>query len=206
MRTAARTSGMIGSAAPWSRAVLFFCLAGAVAGWDLYSKSVVFRDLGPAGVSEWQQQWFSGNVQFELRTNFNYGALWGVGQGYAWLFASLSVLAIVGILYWLFLAGGARSLWLTIALGFIMGGTLGNLYDRLGLHGFRHSNGEAVYAVRDFLYFRFFQSFDWAIFNFADSFLVTGAIMLVLHTYQPENAPASVESPATSAGKTEAAA
>ena len=77
----------------------------------------------------------------------------------------------------------------SIETGFVTAGALGNLYDRLGLHGWRDEDG-AVYAVRDFLYFRFFETFDWAIFNFADSFLVTGAIMLVLHSLKQEHAAA----------------
>jgi signal peptidase II len=76
-----------------------------------------------------------------------------------------------------------------VALALVMAGALGNLYDRLGLHGWRGPDGQTIYAVRDFLYFRFFDVFDWAIFNFADSMLVTGAIMLVIHSLR--SVPAS---------------
>ena len=66
----------------------------------------------------------------------------------------------------------------------------GNLYDRLGLHGWKDANGQ-IYGVRDFLDFVFFNGgFHWATFNFADSYLVTGAIMLVLHSFwQPQQIP-----------------
>ncbi|MBM4075886.1 MAG: signal peptidase II, partial [Planctomycetes bacterium] len=75
------------------------------------------------------------------------------------------------------------SIWLAIITGLLLAGTLGNLFDRLGLHGWKNDQGESVSAVRDFLDFWFFGSFHWATFNFADSYLVTGAIMLVLHSF-----------------------
>ena len=112
----------------------------------------------------------------------NEGALWGVGQGYAWVFASLSLFAIGGIVYWLFFYGAGRSWWLTVALALIMSGTIGNLYDRIGWHGcIKPETGEPWYAVRDFLLFTF-GGWPWPIFNFADVFLVTGAIMLILQS------------------------
>lgn len=169
---------------PWNRYALYAVLAVVGLAWDLYSKHTVFQWFGCPGRAEWT--WKAGSfVSFTLHTNFNEGALWGIGQGGAPVFAGLSILAVLGILYFLFWAGHARSLWLTIALGLVTAGALGNLYDRLGLHGWKHE-GKAVYAVRDFLYFRFFDQFDWAIFNFADTYLVVGACMLVIHSFQSE--------------------
>ncbi|MBC8114870.1 MAG: signal peptidase II, partial [Candidatus Saccharimonas sp.] len=54
---------------------------------------------------------------------------------------------------------------------------------RLGLHGCKDPQGQLIYAVRDFLDFWFFGTFHWATFNFADVYLVTGAIMLVVHSF-----------------------
>ena len=66
----------------------------------------------------------------------------------------------------------------------LLAGTLGNLFDRLGLHGLKDLRGETVYAVRDFLDFWFFNDgFHWATFNFADMYLVVGACMLVLQSF-----------------------
>ena len=79
-------------------------------------------------------------------------------------------------------------------MALVSGGTIGNLYDRLGIHGLKDSNGESILAVRDFLDFRF-GSFDWAVFNIADVCLVTGAIMLMLQslTMPQENCLPSTE-------------
>ncbi|MEX0718481.1 MAG: signal peptidase II [Planctomycetaceae bacterium] len=217
---------------PRSRYALYVVLALAAAGTDLYSKHVVFRDLGypassenrphvpdrpgdheqfePArdlagnvieGVSE---AYLDGWVAFRLYTSFNEGALWGVGQGGSWVFAALSVIAIVGVIYWLFLHGAAASAWLTVALALVSGGALGNLYDRLGGHGCVNiATGEIRHAVRDFLLFSF-GGWHWPVFNFADVFLVTGAVMLVLQSLlmpdphpSEEPLPSEASEPAT---------
>lgn len=186
---------------PLSRAFLFVLVAAAALVSDLYSKQSVFGDLGYPGSSDWTKRWFDGWATFELSTTLNHGALWGMGQGWTGLFATLSIAAGGGIVYWLFFRGGAQSLWLTIALGMILGGTLGNLYDRLGLHGITDlRTGDKAYAVRDFLHFTFFHGkFEWAVFNLADVFLVTGAIMLVLQSLRAEPFPGATPATASPA-------
>lgn len=168
---------------PLHRQLLFWFLVVATCGWDLFTKSAVFASLGfPDRTSPWVGTLFGGGVEYRFHTTFNHGALWGVGQGMSPVFAVLSLAAIGVILYWLFYKGHANSLWLTTCLAFIMGGTLGNLYDRLALHGCRNANGELEYAVRDFLRFDLW-GYHWPVFNFADVFLVTGAIMLGVYSF-----------------------
>jgi signal peptidase II len=97
------------------------------------------------------------------------------------------VIAFSAINYWLFFRGAARSLWLTVALALVSGGTLGNLYDRLGLHGVPFPNEPGVaFAVRDFLHFQF-GPLDWATFNIADCLLVVGSIMLLLQSTRSDS-------------------
>jgi signal peptidase II len=176
--------------APASRVALFAVLAAGGLAADLASKKVIFDRLGPVdGTTGWL---LDGWLKFRLYTTFNHGALWGVGQGMTWLFAVLSVAAVSGVFYWLFRGGAAKSLWLTVALALITAGTLGNLWDRAGMHGIAGPDGLPVFAVRDFLHFRF-GKFDWAIFNLADMFLVTGATMLGLQSLMPE--PKKAEAP-----------
>lgn len=172
---------------PANRYVWFFSIAIAGLAIDLGSKHSVFSDLGWPGKSDWTTQFFGGWSTFCFYTSINEGALWGIGQGFTGVFAALSVLAIGGVLTWLFKYRAAQSLWLTISLAFVMGGTIGNLYDRLGMHGMQNPAGAPVYGVRDFLLFTF-GDFHWPIFNFADVFLVTGAIMLGLHSFKVESA------------------
>lgn len=110
----------------------------------------------------------------------NHGALWGIGgsqKGTAnGFFAGVSVLAAVSILIWGTRRGPAREKWLSVALGLILGGTVGNLYDRLVFNG-----------VRDFLHFTYI---EWPVFNFADCCLVVGACLLLLQAvFVPPPAP-----------------
>jgi len=119
-------------------------------------------------------------VAFEL--SLNQGALFGLGQGFVWLFALLSMAAGAGILYWLFYRGEARDLWLCIALALVSGGILGNLFDRLGLHGLTRPDGSRIYAVRDWILLTY-NGHNWPNFNIADSLLVCGAIMLMIQVF-----------------------
>lgn len=176
------------------RIILFTALTAFCLILDLWSKNIVFGVYGVRNGSPWLiDSW----VRFRWFTSLNEGALWGMGQGFAWIFALLSVGAFSGIVYWLFVKKAAESLWLTVSLAFVSGGTLGNLYDRLGLHGIViHGGSEPIKAVRDFFHFQFGGTpenpgFDWAIFNVADICLVTGAIMLMIQSlFAPvESAP-----------------
>jgi signal peptidase II len=204
---------------PANRYVLFAAIACAGVALDLWSKHLVFEDLGypgggvPYKVGEHsffaypdQQQgqsvpYLDGWVKFRLFTSFNRGALWGIGQGWTALFAVASVAAIAAIVIWLFVFAAARSRWLTVALSLIFAGTIGNLWDRLALHGCSDANGEAIHAVRDFLLFTF-GTYHYPIFNFADSFLVTGAIMLVIQSVWPSEPDKSDGDPSAESAAT----
>ncbi len=125
---------------PSSRVVLFGAIVAFGLVVDLASKSVVFARLGyPHRSSDWT--WGTpllwGRFDIRLTTSFNQGALFGLGQGFTPVFALLSVVAVGFVLWWLFRKGEARSLLLTVALGLVSAGALGNLYDRLWMHGCR---------------------------------------------------------------------
>jgi len=169
---------------PKSRIALFIILAAVGCALDLATKSWIFGKFGTQAAAGPDPIVIIPGV-FGLTTNLNEGALFGVGQGKAIMFAGLSIIAAVGVLVWLTIGGAARDLWLTIALAAIMAGILGNLYDRLGLHGLTWPwprEGQPVYAVRDWLHFQIEAiGFQWPIFNLADSFLDIGAGMLLWH-------------------------
>ncbi|MEQ9406996.1 MAG: signal peptidase II [Fuerstiella sp.] len=171
---------------PRSRVVVFVVLAAAFLVVDLWTKTAAFDAYPVRSGGPWLLN--TSAVRFRFFTSLNEGALWGMGQGFAWMFAILSVLAFSGIVYWLFGRGAAHSLWLTVSLALVSAGTLGNLYDRLGLHGIiPPGESEPIKAVRDFFHFQFGgtaqdPALDWAIFNVADICLVTGAIMLMIQS------------------------
>jgi signal peptidase II len=208
---------------PANRYAVFGLILATALGWDLWTKSWVFAELGfphrPAAWS-WETPFLWGKFSITLFTSFNNGALWGLGQGHGWLFAILSVVASALVCYVLFVRGAARSLWLTVSLALIGSGALGNLYDRLYLHRSVDAvTGAPLTGVRDFIKcdlpgidlrtFQLIEQWEWPIFNFADSFLVTGAIMLILQalfTKEPvtgeqrksESAPATLPGPPAS--------
>ena len=169
-------------AVPLGRAALFFAIVAAGCALDLATKYAVFERLGRPLHQHWRL-WK--NVYFDA--SLNEGALFGIGQGLWPVFAGLSILAVLAVLYWLFWAGFARDLLLTVALGLITAGILGNLYDRLGLPGLvwdydspLHRAGDPVHAVRDFVLV-YVGNWPWPTFNVADSMLVCGAILLGWH-------------------------
>jgi signal peptidase II len=179
------------TAVPRSRYFLFFAIAIGGCLLDLASKAWMFRLLGLPGARA-QPLWFWPDV-FGVESSLNEGALFGMGQGMWTVFAGLSVAAAVGVLIWFF-RGGARSLLLTLSLASITAGIAGNLYDRLGLHGLRwtfdsplHRQGDAVHAVPDWILV-LIGRWHWPNFNVADSMLVVGAVVLMIHAvYYSEN-------------------
>lgn len=111
----------------------------------------------------------------------NQGALFGLMQERGNManlaFAAISFLAAVGIVVWMGQHSTAIDRGLCLALGLILAGTLGNLYDRIFFGG-----------VRDFLHWR---APDWPVFNVADCCLVMGAGLLLFQAFraQPQSTP-----------------
>jgi signal peptidase II len=105
-----------------------------------------------------------------------------------WYFAAVSFIALCAIPLWLFKFGAASDFWVTVALAAITAGVIGNLFDRLGLPGldwgilYEQREGEAVYAVRDWILFQINDQWRWPNFNLADSYLVCGAAVAMLRT------------------------
>jgi len=88
---------------------------------------------------------------------------------------SFSVVAAVIVLALLWRAGRAFTL-TSVSLALILGGALGNLYDRIRFH-----------HVVDFLAVRIYH-YNWPDFNLADSCIVIGACLLLLEIFRPQPA------------------
>lgn len=178
----------------WTRYLIYFGLLAGVLALDLATKHWAFDRLGFPGVRH-DRIALVGDY-LGLETNLNEGALFGMAQGKRLVFIPLAGVAILGIMGWLFIGRGANDLLLTIALGSVTGGILGNLWDRLGLHGMVWPGGERfgqpVYAVRDWVHFEIPGVFDWPVFNIADSALVIGVTLLMWQTFRTST-PATLQ-------------
>jgi|GEM_PF-1176307 len=149
-------------------------LAAAIATLDLWSKALwTYPADVPHGRAVFEQQVFEGwlNVQ----TIWNPGGVWSAkipGGILLWGTA----LAIPAILIWLLAPARVRR-WETAAKALILGGAIGNFYDRW------HWN-----AVRDWIdvYFGDPQGWHWPTFNVADMALVGGIGVLFVLSFLPE--------------------
>ena len=100
---------------------------------------------------------------FHLTYIQNTGAGFGILKSQTLILIFISLIVIGVILYYISSIKEKEKL-LQILVGFVLGGTIGNLIDRL-TYGF----------VIDFLDFQI-----WPIFNFADSFVTIGVIGLII--------------------------
>jgi len=110
------------------------------------------------------------NAQIKLIPGFLYithiknsGGAFGLFQNKVNVFIIVSIISILLIIV-LKISMNIKSYTYNLALGFVLGGAIGNLYDRYFIR-----------EVTDFIYLRFF-----AVFNGADSFIVVGFIILLI--------------------------
>jgi signal peptidase II len=103
----------------------------------------------------------------EFRMAWNRGVNFGIGAGFdmRWVLIAVALAISVGVLLWLRKAGGTRNM--HIAAGFLIGGALGNVVDRL-IYG----------AVADFLNMSCCGIDNPFAFNIADVAIFIGAIGL----------------------------
>lgn len=110
---------------------------------------------------------------FYLRYINNTGASFGMLSDSRTLLIILSIIAIIIILR--YMNNFKKTKMNTLGFGFILGGVLGNLSDRI-LFGY----------VKDFLDFVIF-NYDFPVFNFADIFIVLGVILLIISIIRGED-------------------
>ena len=97
----------------------------------------------------------------------NTGAAWGIFSGKTIWLILVSVIMIVALFVYNHFVQN-KSVLYCLSFGFIIGGAVGNLVDRI-----------AFQYVRDFIFLDFMPTFP--VFNIADSFLCVGAVLLAIH-------------------------
>jgi signal peptidase II len=145
---------------------LFLSVALIGAFLDLLTKHLAFEHI-----QRWEEvRIIDGFFSFGRTTNP--GVVFGMGAGAKWVWMAVAVLAIpiIGGLF----ASVKKPRWiLTICLGMVMAGTIGNMVDRVFTE---------VHEVRDFLKFYYVDASGrphvWPLFNLADSFICVGVFLL----------------------------
>lgn len=115
---------------------------------------------------------------FSFTLAYNAGAAFSflsdAGGWQRWLFIAIAIGISIMLLVWL--ARLPRDKWLeSMAIALILGGALGNLYDRM-VHG----------HVVDFILVHWQQSWFFPAFNVADSAITVGAGLLILDMFLPK--------------------
>lgn len=145
--------------------------AAVVAGLDQLTKQVALRSLsdGPIDLID---------SVLSLRLTFNPGGAFGVLQGVPGFFLVATVGIILFILVWVRKVEDARSI---VPLGMVLGGGLGNLFDRL----FRDETGGRVVDFVDL--------HVWPVFNLADASISIGVLLILWLAFRSERASSDQE-------------
>jgi signal peptidase II len=163
---------MTGNSDGWWKWLL---LAGAVIVADQFTKSLVVASL-----SRGEAIPITGFMSLVLAYNAGaaFSFLAGAPGWQRWFFATIAALASVFLVYML-KRGGDRLLCAGLAL--ILGGALGNLWDRI-----------TIGKVVDFLLLHY-GGWSWPAFNVADSAITVGAALLIIDSFRQRHAdvPAS---------------
>jgi signal peptidase II len=156
-----RTDAVPGSTR-WMEPLLLFAVAAVIFIADQVTKALVITEIG---LSE-RVQLVGDLVQlWHVR---NSGAAFSLFQGGTLLFLAVTVLA-VGMIAYFHRQFRGRSPWLQVLLGVILGGTAGNLVDRVRFGYVTDFVSVGVGDVR------------WPTFNVADSSIVVGIGLLVAY-------------------------
>lgn len=148
-----------------------------MAGWLGLSVVVIVLDLWTknlASTSLVYGQSVAVLPSFNLTLLHNYGAAFSFladQSGWQrWFFTGLAVIVSGVLIRWLVTLRNDN--WLAIAIALVLGGALGNLYDRITLG----------YVV-DFLHF-YWQDYHFPAFNIADTCISIGAGLMILDLFR----------------------
>ena len=107
---------------------------------------------------------------FSLVFVTNTGAAWSIMQGNTLFLVILGIIAIFSLIF--VMPTIKESIWKSISFTMLYAGIIGNLLDRAIFH-----------YVKDFLKFTIF-GYEYPVFNFADIFIVVGAILLIVAAWK----------------------
>ena len=153
-------------------------LAGLIILLDQASKWIALGTMQP-GESRYVTAFFNWVLTFNSGAAFSF--LSDAGGWQRWFFTALATL-ICGWLLTLTYRHRNETL-LPTAFALIIGGAVGNVYDRL-VHG----------AVVDFLHFHY-AGYSWPAFNLADSAITVGVVLMLWGQFRHDRQPTLEKSP-----------
>jgi signal peptidase II len=149
------------------RALCWYGLALMVILLDQYTKGLA---SGALQYGEPQRVFFWFNLTLQHNTGAAFSFLSDAGGWQRWFFSVVAVAISVALMVWLYLL--PRGQWLlALSLGLILGGALGNLWDRLAL-------GYVVDFISVHYDRRYFPAF-----NLADSAISVGAACMLFDSF-----------------------
>ncbi|KTD51730.1 lipoprotein signal peptidase [Legionella quinlivanii] len=107
------------------------------------------------------------NFTLAYNTGAAFSFLSGTGSWHRWFFAGFSIVMSIALIIWLVRLPN-KAILQSLAVSLILGGAIGNLYDRALL-------GHVI----DFIDV-YYQNYHWPVFNLADSAICLGALFLLL--------------------------
>lgn len=116
---------------------------------------------------------------FSIRLQYNQGSSFSLGAGIPWMrfvFIAISWIASAGIIFYWIKYLKKKDVLVDVVFALCLAGALGNAIDRT----FYWDPVVGFSGVVDFLAFRLFGVYDFAVFNIADSCLVVGVLMFVV--------------------------
>jgi len=141
----------------------YFLLASLVVLSDQFTKMLVIKNIA-------EEQSIRVNAYFDFVHIKNPGAAFDfLSDAGGWQRYFLSILAVIASVYLIFMIKKHKNEFaLALSYSLILGGALGNLYDRISL-GY----------VTDFIFFHFsIYDYYWPVFNVADTAISIGAVIL----------------------------
>ena len=129
-----------------------------VANFDLYESKALLPSL---------------NFTYVHNTGAAFSFLSSAGGWQRWFFVGIALVASITLTIWLSRLKSSER-WMAVTLSLILGGAIGNLFDRIS-YGY----------VIDFIDV-YYQAWHWPVFNIADCAISIGVVMMLLDTFRGE--------------------
>jgi len=162
----------------WLDYAFLFLLGAVVVVLDQWTKALVRADLPLGG--EWLPKPLTWLLPYARIVHWNNsGAAFGIFQNGGLIFSLLAIV-VAGVIIYYYPTIPRRDLLMRLSLGLLLGGSIGNLIDRLA---FGHITQLVFGSVTDFISLG-----NFAVFNVADSSVSVGVCLLILSAWLNDRA------------------